>query len=76
MKYGVVALVDFVSTVHISRQKPFPLARVENLDLVRRGMSAKHSLLVEIVGVCSIPAGMVGSEAEIVKVFFGGDDWG
>jgi hypothetical protein len=74
MKHRIMALVNLVATIDIGRQKPFPLTSFENLYLVRRGMRAKYSLLVQVICICSTSARVVRPKPEVVKVLFGGDD--
>lgn len=68
MEHGVVAGVDLVPSVHVTRQQEGVQPGAHQLPLVGGGVSSQHGAPVEVVVVASLPAGVVGRDEQAVKV--------
>jgi hypothetical protein len=74
VKYGVMARVDLIPPVDVSREQPFVASLPERRHFMSRRVGPQHVSLIEIVAVCQSPTRMVHLEPEIVKIFVDGDD--
>lgn len=75
MEDGIVRAINLVSSVHVGREEELVDALVEQLDLVRRGVSSEHCLLVQVVRVGEGATRMILCESQVVKVLLHSDDW-
>jgi hypothetical protein len=69
--------IDGISSVDIGTYEiPLTLIRPKGVCLMRTGMGPQDSIFVNVIGICSAPAGMVLGKTKGIKILMRRDNRG